>query len=518
VSTESNPHPGDDAAGDNLSSLLFAHPCPDDEPLLHTVARTVGAGEARAEAAQVAERLRAAGVSPGDAVAVRLPNAPEVVTAMAGIWRAGAVFVPVNPRATDAEWAHVRQAAGPSVLLGPTFLTGAEPARVADAAEGVGAGGRYGPGAAFVLWTSGTTGAPKPIVHTHHGYLELLDRVLGPLRGVPTAASDAPRRPPSPNLIPVSMALNAGIYNALFGLRAGAPLVIMDGFDTTTFAVLVQRFAIRSTVLPPAAIAMLCDDDSVTTLGELKYVRSITAPLSPVQARRFTDKFGTFVLNSYGQAEVGEVIGWTAADARAHPDKLGAAGRPHPGVAVRLVEHTPDGDERAVGPGGVGELLVRPPAMAAGYASGAELADRLTADGFVRTGDLARMDDDGFVWLEGRLGDLINRGGNKVFPEQVEEVLRLSPAVAEAAVVGVPDDRLGEVPVAFVVPTAGSAGTGALTAAALADLCRRHLTPYKVPVAFEVVASLPRNEAGKVLRRQLVPSGRVTAGGDREPT
>src|SRR5205807_3199973 len=138
--------------------------------------------------------------------------------------------------------------------------------------------------AAFVTWTSGTTGEPKAVLHSHSGYLELLDRVLGSLRG---SRSDASRRP-SPNLVPVSLSSNAGLYNALFGLRAGAALVIMERFDPATFAELVRRFEVRSTVLPPAALAMLADDDAVDDLAPLRYVRSITAPLSPVQARRFT--------------------------------------------------------------------------------------------------------------------------------------------------------------------------------------------------------------------------------------
>jgi acyl-CoA synthetase (AMP-forming)/AMP-acid ligase II len=255
---------------------------------------------------------------------------------------------------------------------------------------------------------------------------------------------------------------------------------------------------------------MLSDDPGVTDLGPLRYVRSITAPLSPVQARRFTDKFGVFVLNGYGQAEVGEVIGWTAADAKEHPEKVGAVGRPHPGVEARVVGTTPDGAVHPLPLGEIGELEVKPPSMAAGYASGADLADRVTPDGFVRTGDMARIDEDGFVWIEGRLGDLINRGGNKVFPDQVEEVLRLSPAVADAAVVGVPDDRLGEVPVAFVV-AAGSGDPGAdLSDRSLSELCRSHLVPYKVPVAFVVVDHLPRNDAGKLLRREL--AGRYPPG------
>lgn len=460
-----------------LANLLADHPFPDPDPLISTLQRTVTAGEARDGAANVAEQLRSRGLEPGQAVVVQLPNGPEFVSAMFGVWMAGAVFVPANPRQPPAELDQVIEATAPAMVI--------DEAGIRD--SGVAPSG-YDPDIAFVTWTSGTTGRPRPILQTHSGYLELLDRVLGPLRG---RAAD-PARPPSPNLVPLSLALNAGIYNVLFGLRAGAQLVIMDRFSTAEFATLVDRFSIRSTVLPPAAMVMLADDESVVDLAPLRYVRSITAPLSPLSARRFSDKFGVTVLNGYGQAEIGEVIGWTAADAREHPEKVGAVGRPHPGVAIKVI----DGSGAEASEGAVGELLVRPPRMASGYADRGGLDDRVDQDGFVRTGDYARVDEDGFVWIEGRVSDLINRGGNKVFPGQVEEVLCLSPRVSEAAVVGVPDERLGEVPVAFVV---GSASDDELE-----QLCREHLVAYKIPVAFRHIGALPRSEVGKVLRRELI--------------
>lgn len=446
----------------NLASLLLDHPFADHEPLLCTLDASVTAGEARSRAADVAERVRAGGVEPGQAVAVQLPNDPSAVVAMFGTWLAGGIFVPLNPRQTDAEADAAMDATAPAAFVDAAGVRALP-----------GAARTYDSDTAFVTWTSGTTGVPKPVLQTHSGYVELLDRVLGTIR------TDPSKRPP-PNLIPVPLALNAGIYNVLFGLRAGAAVVIMEHFATADFAELVRRFEIRSTVLPPAAMTMLADDPGVTELTPLRYVRSITAPLSPLAAHRFHDKFGVTVLNGYGQAEIGEVIGWTAADAREHPEKLGAVGRPHPGVDIRVA-----GDDE------VGELLVRPPRTAVGLD-----ADRVDADGFVHTGDLARVDDDGFVWIEGRIGDVINRGGNKVFPDHVEEVLRLSPAVREVAVVGVADERLGEVPVAFVV--------GEVEAADLEALCREHLVPYKVPADFVFVPALPRNDVGKVLRRQLI--------------
>jgi len=450
----------------NLASLLLEHPFADPEPLLIGEHTTLTAGAARAVTRTLAAALTGSGVEPGHAVAVQVANGPDAVVSMMAVWEVGGVFVPLNPRLPEAERAAAFATTEPVALVTDDGVSSL-PGRRA-----------YDDGTAFVTWTSGTTGRPKAILHTHVAYFELIDRVLAPLRG---RAAD-PKSRPTPNLIPVSLALNAGIYNALFGLRAGAALVIMDRFVPESFARLVWEHGIRSTVLPPAAITMLADDEDVTDLAPLRYVRSITAPLSPLAARRFTEKFAVTVLNGYGQAEIGEVIGWTAADAKAHPDKVGAVGKPHPGVDLRLDADT-------------GELLVRPPNRAVGYATGDSLADRVDAEGFVRTGDIAHIDDDGFVWIDGRVGDVINRGGNKVFPEQVEEVLRLSSRVRDAAVVGVPDRRLGEVPVAFVV---GDARTDELEA-----LCRDQLVAYKVPTEFRRVDELPRNEVGKVLRREL---------------
>src|SRR6202167_346655 len=468
------------ASTGSLAGLLTEHPFSDGEDLISTVDLSITAGTARVEASRIGARLRSAGVEPGQARMLTLPSGPEFVSAMFGVGLAGAVFVPANARQPRAELDHVLSATAPACVIDTAGI------RVSGVSPAL-----YEPDTAFVTWTSGTTGQPKPILQTHTGYLELLDRVLGPLRGRPAD----PARPPSPNLVPVALALNAGIYNVLFGLRGGACLVLMDRFSTADFATLVGRFSIRSTVLPPAAMVMLADDISVVDLAPLRYVRSITAPLSPLAARRFTEKFGVTVLNGYGQAEIGEVIGWTAADARDHPEKIGAVGRPHPGVAIKVVA-----EDASVAPvDDVGELLVKPPRMASGYAGGESLDDRFYPTGFVRTGDFARIDGDGFVWIEGRVGDVINRGGNKVFPGQVEEVLLLSPGVSEVAVVGLPDERLGEVPVAFVVGDASDAELG--------QLCRDHLVAYKIPVAFRRMDTLPRSEVGKVLRRELVLAG-----------
>ena len=468
-------HAASHPAPDSLAHLLIGHPAGGSEPLVCTIVGELTKEAFLSAAEAVASELRAKGVRPRQAVAVQVPDAVGMATGMFGAWLADAVFVPANARQPAREVDHVLETIRPAAIITADGLRA-----LADAAD-------YEADVAFVTWTSGTTGRPKPILQTHSGYREILGRVLSSIRG----GDDGAARPrPTPNLVPVSLALNAGIYNLLFGLMAGARVVLMERFLPADFAVLVQRYGIRSTVLPPAAMAMLTDD-AVTDLAPLRYVRSITAPLSPLGARRFMAKFGVTVLNGYGQAEIGEVIGWTAADAREHPDKLGAVGRPHAGVAIKVIGE--DGSQ--LGVDSVGELMVKPPRMAAGYAGGDSMTDRVDGEGFVRTGDFASIDPEGFVWIEGRVSDLINRGGNKVFPDQVEEVLQLHHGVKESAVVGVPDARLGEIPVAYIV---GDADDETLLA-----ICRQNLVPYKIPVAFARTDALPRSDVGKVLRRQL---------------
>lgn len=490
----------------SLLDLLDARPDDDTTVAVYSGDREVARTALRDAAQRLATTLREAGVRAGQPVAVMLPNGPEVVAAMFGCWYAGGVYVPLNPRVTGGELAAYLAATKPAVIVAPTAPPGVSvPVVLADTELGWTAPAAaaqdvptHDPDIALVQWTSGTTGRPKPVLLRHSGFLKLLEPVLKKLLG---GGSDtvAARKAPMPNLIPTSMALSAGIYNVLFAFRVGAAAIIMERFDPITFAGLVDRFQLRSTVLPPAAMTMLCDTPEVTSLMPLRYVRSISSPLSPLQARRFRDKFGVTVLNCYGQTEIGgEIVGWNAADAREHGEtKLGSVGRPHEGVSLRIVG--PEGEQLPAD--GSGELHVRTPAITAGYADGADLGDRLGADGWFRTGDIARIDPEGFLWIEGRVSDMINRGGLKVFPGEVEEVLRLDPAIADCAVVGVADERLGEVPWAFVVP---SPRTGALDPATLADRAREHLAPYKIPVRFVTVDDLPRNEAGKVRRSELL--------------
>ena len=188
-------------------------------------------------------------------------------------------------------------------------------------------------------------------------------------------------------------------------------------------------------------MTMLADDESITSLAPMKYVRSITAPLSPLQARRFRDRFGITVLNGWGQTEIGgEIVGWSAQDAKEFGDThLGAVGR-----AAR--------ERRACGSPTTGEILVRTPMIVARAADGRRHRRRAWSTAGSAPATSAASTPRGSSGSRVGSRDMINRGGLKVFPEEVAEVIRLSPDVAECAVAGIPDDRLGEVPWAFVVP------------------------------------------------------------------
>jgi acyl-CoA synthetase (AMP-forming)/AMP-acid ligase II len=452
-----------------LADLLDGDP---DDVVVHAYGRATTRAELRAMVDELASRLRTAGLE-RQVIGVLAPNDAGAIAAWFAVWSVDGAFVPLNPRVPQAERERSIASTGVAAVIEPPEVHARDGAPPRSAH----------PGEAIIQFTSGTTGRPKPVPLRHDTVLALLDGVIGSLRA-PRADAGGERRAAMPNLVPVSLSLWAGIYQVLFAFRLGAAVVLMERFVPGEFARLVREFGIRSSVLPPAAMVMLADDAAVTSLEPLRYVRSVSAPLSPIQARRFHDRFGVAILNGYGQTELGgEVVGWTAADWKEFgASKLGAVGRPHAGIEVRVRDDELQVRSQSTEPAG-------------------DLGDRLTPDGWLRTGDLARVDADGFVWIDGRVSAMVNRGGLKVFPDEVEEHLRAYPGVADAAVAGVPDDRLGEVPWAFLVLAPGAH----VDAGELRAWCRERMAAYKVPEGVTVLDALPRNEIGKLLRQELVP-------------
>jgi acyl-coenzyme A synthetase/AMP-(fatty) acid ligase len=335
---------------------------------------------------------------------------------------------------------------------------------------------------AVEIFTSGTTGTPKRIPLTFRQLETALASALQHTRG---AVADRPLLSGRPGLVALPLVHISGLWGVLQSLVEARPFVLLPRFTTAGWVAAVAEHRPPVAGLPPAAIrAVLEADVPPEALSSLRAINSGTAPLDPALAAAFTARFGIPVLSVYGATEFsGAVAGWSIADHRQYAGaKRGSVGRAFPHVDLRAVK--PDGT--ACPPGEVGHLEVRTP--------------QAGADDWVRTHDLARIDDDGFVWIAGRADDVIVRGGFKVTPTVVAAALARHPAVREAAVVGLPDERLGQVPVAAV-----ELEPGALVPdpEELREFCRADLTPYEVPVAVVVVPALPRGAAMKVDRTAL---------------
>jgi acyl-coenzyme A synthetase/AMP-(fatty) acid ligase len=323
------------------------------------------------------------------------------------------------------------------------------------------------------MLTSGTTGPPKRIDLT---YDMLARSVIGP----------EPDRSPPPTELRHGVAIvNAplvhigGVFRVLQCICEARPFVLLDRFELDRWADAVRRHRPRAVSLVPAALRMVLHSDLTREdLASVRAVTSGTAPLSAEDADAFTAKFGIPVLTSYAATEFGGgVAGWTLADYQKYwRVKRGSVGRPSLGAQLRVV----DDDGTPLGPGDDGLLEVKPGQLGPSAA-------------WMRTTDVARIDEDGFLWILGRADQAIIRGGFKVMPDDVRAALEGHPAVRGAAVVGRPDDRLGETPVAMV-ELRDAVSTDA---AALVEFLRVRLARYEIPADIAIVDQIPRTPSGK---------------------
>jgi long-chain acyl-CoA synthetase len=277
-----------------------------------------------------------------------------------------------------------------------------------------------------------------------------------------------------------------GMRGLVSALVAGRRVALMERFQVEAWRDLVLEHRPRVVSLAPTALRMVLDAGlPEATFEGIRAVIAGTAPVPPELADEFYGRYGVPVLVVYGATEfAGGVAGWTLRDWRQFgPSKRGSVGRANAGVSVRIVD--PDSGS-PLDPGGSGILEVR----------GAQLG---TAD-WVRTSDMARMDEDGFIWILGRADDVIIRGGFKVSTTSVRDALASHPAVADASVIGIPDARLGQVPVAAVELKPTAAG---VSGADLGRFLRERLSPYQVPVEIRVVDALPRTPSLKVSQPEV---------------
>ena len=344
-------------------------------------------------------------------------------------------------------------------------------------------------GVAIHMLTSGTTGPPKRIAISYRELENMMDAV-GHYNTRRAGATVAPRVRPA--IVSAPLVHSSGFGSVVRTAYEGRPLVLLPRFAADAWATIVERHAIGYTGLPPTALRMLLDADiDPARLRSLRALGVGTAALDPDLADRFEERFGIPLLPVYGATEFpGGLTGWTLAERPQYwLAKRGSVGRSHGGVALRLVDQQ---DRTTVIQEGVGLLSVRTPAMA--------------DDTWALTNDLASIDEDGFVYIHGRADDAIIRGGFKIDPREVEKALEAHPDVRAAAVVGMPDERLGAVPVAVVeleleLELEHAGATSELPdEQALVRWLRDRLAGYQVPVAIEIVEAIPRTAAMKVSR------------------
>ncbi len=454
---------------------------------------------------EVERALTSAGVARDAPIGWVAHNRPAAVAAFSSLLIHGRMVVPLRPKLTSAtfceeltaqrlqaviadegDWldeSAVRAAADAGslgIMIGGTSRS----VRVVPELRRVGAGPHRAPMPGYVLerLTSGTTGKPKRI--------PVLESALVPsLRsGNPKAShadTEALRLKTSPAILLKPFSHAGGLFGLLLALYEARPMVLFEKFAAQEWAAAVGRYRPKSASLVPAMIQMILEAQiTPEALSSLKAIRAGTAPLDPQVQASFEQRYGIPILIDYGAAEfLGGVAGWTLDDHRAYAAaKRGSVGRARPDVHLKVTAQDTS-EELPRGQSGI--LHIK--------------CDRFGPD-WTRTNDLASIDQDGFLFLQGRADDAINRGGFKILPEDVAVVIRRYPGVRDAAVVGKPDARLGQIPVAAVEMTPQ---TPAPSAELLDAFLRQHLTAYMVPKEFLFVQSLPRTASMKVSRPEL---------------
>lgn len=495
--------------------------------------RWFGRDLTRAEVGRLAGRLAAAfhglGVGRGDRVAVSLQNTPVFVLALLAAWRLGAVVVPVNPMLRAPELAHVLADCEPRVLVChpdvrevvdraagsagvrphvveslPADLAGDEPGPWADTGGGsalldlLEQAGPTPPEVepapddlALLTYTSGTTGPSKGSMSSH-ATLVYQAVVAGDWFGLGDGDEVL-------TTAPFFHITGLGLHLAL-GLGRGLPLVLTNRFDPEMVLRLLDRHRPSFTVGAITAFIALADRAAPGDAGlvALHVAFSGGAPVAESVVQRYERDFGVYVHNIYGLTETTSACVSVPRGVRAPVDPASGAlaiGVPLPGFTVTVV----DDDGAPLPPGSTGELVVQGPSVASGYwGRPEETAHAFRADG-LHTGDVAVIDEDGWVYLVDRKKDLLVVSGYKVWPREVEDVLYLHPAVREAAVVGRPDDYQGESVAAYVALRGGAD----VTADELKAHCREHLSAYKCPRDVRFLEDLPKTATGKILRREL---------------
>lgn len=492
-------------------------------PALECEGRSVTFAELDQRSNQLAQAARSVGVGAGDRVAFIDKNGLQWFEVTFGLAKLGAVNVSVNWRLAPPEMAQIiGDAQARVVIAGPDFLDAIDQVRAQ--LEGVqtfvAIGGREGwtdyeswvsggqdldPGVestgsdiAFQLYTSGTTGLPKGVMLSNDNFFSGVDGTAEQWRFSEDSVSLA--------IMPTFHIAGAGW--SMIGLYFGCRTVILRELDPARVLELIPEFGVTNTFMVPVVIQFLLMTPGVETT-DFSTLRTLVYGASPITDAilvKGIETFGCEFIQVYGLTETTGAI--TQLDGVDHdpehrPDLLRSCGRPYPWVEIRVVDQA-TGQDVAIGQ--VGELWTRSHQNMVGYWNNREATEAAVTDGgWFHTGDAGFLDEEGFVFLHDRVKDMIVTGGENVYPTEVENVLMMHPAVADVAVIGVPDERWGEAVKAIVVRGADPV-TGApveVTPEVLIAFARESLAGFKLPKSVDFAEALPRNPSGKLLKREL---------------
>jgi long-chain acyl-CoA synthetase len=433
------------------------------------------------KSAEVAGFLRARGIEPGDRVALQLPNLIQFPAIYYGILRIGAVVVPMNPLLKEREVDYYMSDSGAKLLIDTAAVS--DPATSPFGTADFGVTDRSEDDTAVILYTSGTTGRPKGAELTHANLArnaEVNVRTLLHLNENDVVMGCLP--------LFHSFGQTAGMNSAV---SVGASLTLIPRFDAGKALEVIQRDKVTIFMGVPTMYAGLLHHPARdgADMSSLRLCVSGGASLPVELLRGFEAAFGAKILEGYGLSETSPISSFN------HPDrdrKAGSIGTPIEGVEMKLVN---------VADNGVGEIAIRGHNIMKGYWNNPTATTEAIPDGWFRSGDLAKQDDDGYFYIVDRAKDLIIRGGMNVYPREVEEVLYEHPAVAEAAVVGLPHEQLGEEVGAAVALKPGMTATPE----ELSAFVRERIAAYKYPRRVWLVDELPKTATGKILRRSVSP-------------